>query len=91
VYGIYQIEYGGIYQIEYGGIYQFELSADVDPLRRDAEDARLLEPVLRVVRAHGHGRGQRGRHHDRDDVQAAKNCLQSYFIILTFGLLNLGQ
>ena len=57
-------------------IHQLQLSADVDALRRDAKNSGLLESVLSVEGADRHGRWKSRRHHDRDDVQAAKNRLK---------------
>ena len=48
-----------------------DLAADVDARRADAEDAGLLEAILRVHRADGECRRQRWWYDDRDDVECA--------------------
>lgn len=48
---------------------QIELTADVDPLWTDAENAELFEASLGVHDAGCHGGWQRRRHSDGDDVQ----------------------
>ena len=48
-----------------------DLAADVDARRADAEDASLLEPILRVHRANGECGRQRWWYDDCDDVECA--------------------
>ena len=46
-----------------------QLAAEIDTLRTDAEDVRLLQPSLGVDRSNRHGRRQCGRNSDGDDVK----------------------
>lgn len=46
-----------------------QLPTKVYPGWRRAEDGGSFQPRLRVHGAHGHGGGERGRHHDRQNVQ----------------------
>ena len=48
-----------------------DLAADVDARRTDAEDAGLLEAILRVHGADGERRRQSWRYDDCDDVECA--------------------